>query len=113
LTTCGQEARIRLLKRELVRGHDILSTRREDNNDLSVVTLVEAALASLTWKGYTPAVIDVLRRAFAAGTTAGEFTFEAYDSIRQDFKTAGIPTGPMIDLTAPAAEDEDEDGSQA
>ena len=44
-----------------------LSRRPEDNNYVSVVCLVEAALASLTWKQYTPAVLDALRRAFAAG----------------------------------------------
>jgi hypothetical protein len=106
-------AEIQLLKRELVRGHAILSARPEDNNYLSVVTLVEGALASLTWKGYTPGVLDALRRAFAAGAGEGEFTFEAYDAIRRDFRTSGIPTGPTIDLTSPAAEAEDEDGPPA
>jgi hypothetical protein len=106
-------AEVQLLKRELVRGHTLLSARPEDNNYLSVVTLVEAALASLTWKGYTPGVLDALRRAFSAGTHEGEFTFDAYDAIRRDFKTSGIPTGPTIDLTSPAAEAEDEDGPHA
>src|ERR1700733_11913164 len=69
-------AEIQLLKRELARGHAVLSRRREDNNFLSVVTLVEAALASLTWKDYTPRVLDLLRRAFSAGNREGEFTFE-------------------------------------
>jgi hypothetical protein len=78
-----------------------------------VVTLVEGALASLTWKGYTPTVLDVLRRAFAAGAGEGEFTFEAYDAIRREFRTSGIPTGPTIDLASPVAEVEDEDGPQA
>jgi hypothetical protein len=106
-------AEVQLLKRELVRGHALLSARPEDNNYLSVITLVEGALASLTWKGYTPGVLDALRRAFAAGASAGEFTFEAFDAIRGDFKTSGIPTGPTIDRTPPAAEAEDEDGPQA
>lgn len=106
-------AEIQLLKRELVRGHALLSARPEDNNYLSVVTLVEGALASLTWKGYTPDVLEALRRAFSAGAGEGEFPFEAYDAIRRDFQTSGIPTGPTIDLTSPAAEAEDEDGPQA
>ncbi len=41
-------AEVQLLKRELVRGRAILSARPEDNNFLSVITLVEVALASLT-----------------------------------------------------------------
>lgn len=105
-------AEVQLLKRELVRGHAILSARREDNGYLSVITLVEAALASLTWKEYTPGVLDVLRRAFSAGASQAEFTFADYDGIRRDFKTSGIPTGPTIDLTSPGAEAEDEDGPQ-
>jgi hypothetical protein len=90
-------AEIQLLKRDLCLGHAILSARPEDNDYLSVVTLVEGALASLTWKGYTPGFLNVLRRAFAAGADEGEFTFEAYDAIRRDFKASGISTGPTID----------------
>jgi hypothetical protein len=103
-------AEIQLLKRELVRGHAVLPARPEDNNFLSVVTLVEASLASLTWKDYTPEVLDALRRAFSAGLRAGEFTIEMYDATRRHFKASGIPTGPTIAL---AAEDEDEDVQQA
>jgi hypothetical protein len=106
-------AEIQLLKRELARSHGALSARPEDNNYLSVVTLVEAALASLTWKGYTPQVLDALGRAFSAGTSEGPFTFEDYDAIRRHFKASGIPTGPIIDLTSPALDAEDEDGPEA
>jgi hypothetical protein len=105
-------AEVQLLKRELARGHPVLSARPEDNNFLSVVTLVEAALASLTWKNYTSGVLDLLRQAFSAGLHEGEFTFEEYDAIRRQFKASGIPTGPTIDLSSPDLE-EDEDGPQA
>ncbi len=104
---------IQLLKRELARGHPVLSARAEDNNFLSVVTLVEAALASLTWKAYTPQVLDALRRAFAAGASAGEVPFEEYDAIRRHFKASGIATGPTIDLDSTGLAAEDEDGPQA
>lgn len=106
-------AEIQLLKRELVRGHAVLSTRPEDNNFLSVVTLVEAALASLTWKNYTPVVLDALRRAFSSGVSEGEYSFDEYNAIRRHFKVSGIPTGPTIDPTSTTVEDEDEDGAQA
>jgi hypothetical protein len=106
-------AEVQLLKRDLVRGHAVLSVRpAEDNNFLSVITLVEAALTSLTWKGYTTGVLDAMRRAFSAGLHDGDFTFEEYDTIRQHFKASAIPTGPTIDLTSPGLE-EDEDGPQA
>jgi hypothetical protein len=105
-------AEVQLLKRELVRGHAILSARPEDNNFLSVITLVEAALASLTWKGYTPGLLDGLRGAFSAAAREGEFPFQEYDAIRRQFKASGIPSGPTIDLSSPDLE-EDEDGPQA
>jgi hypothetical protein len=106
-------AEVQLLKRELARGHDVLNSCREDNNYLSVVTLVEGALANLTWKGYTPAVLESLRRAFSAGTCEGSFTFEDYDAVRRHFAGAGIATGPRIDLTSLDGEVEGEDGPQA
>jgi hypothetical protein len=104
---------LQLLKRELSRGHAVLDSRPEDNNYLSVITLVEAALASLTWKSYTAQVLDALRRAFSAGNREGQFTFEEYDAIRRHFAASGIATVPLIDPTSPALEAEDEDGPQA
>lgn len=83
---------IQLLKRELARGHAVL-TRPEDNNYLSVVCLVEAALVSLTWKLYTP-VLAALRRAFSAGTREGAFTYEEYAALRRHFRESDIPVGP-------------------
>ena len=104
---------VQLLKRELARGHGVLASRPEDNNYLSVVTLVEAALASLTWKGYTPRVLEALRQAFSAGTREGAFTFADYDAIRRHFASSGITTVPLIDPTLPAVQAEDEDGPLA
>jgi hypothetical protein len=98
-------AEIQLLKRELSRGHAVLSGRTEDNNYLAVVCLVEAALASLTWKQYTPVVLAALRRAFSAGTRAGAVTFQEYDTIRRHFRASDIPVGPTIDLDAPDIEE--------
>jgi hypothetical protein len=101
-------AEVQLLKRELARGHAVLSVRPEDNNFLSVITLVEAALASLTWKVYTPAVLDALKRAFCTGVGEEEYSFEQYDAVRRHFKASGIATGPTIDLALRAAEGEHE-----
>jgi hypothetical protein len=106
-------AEVQLLKRELARGHAVLNVHPDDNNFLSVVTLVEAGLASLTWKGYTPEVLDALRRAFSPGVGEGDFTFEQYDAVRRHLKASGIPTGPVIDPASSAAEAEGEDGQQA
>jgi hypothetical protein len=105
-------AEIQLLKRQLSRGHAVLSGRPEDNDYLSVICLVEAALASLTWKQYTPVVLAGLRRAFSAGTRDGAFPFEEYDAIRRHFRESDIPVGPTIDLNSPDIE-ESEDGTPA
>jgi hypothetical protein len=105
-------AEIQLLKRQLARGHAVLSRRPEDNNYLSVVCLVEAALASLTWKQYTPVVLAALRRAFSAGIRDGAFPFEEYDAIRRHFRESDIPVGPTIEVDSPDIE-EGEDGPPA
>jgi hypothetical protein len=97
-------AEVQLLKRELARGHRVLCARPENNNFLSVISLVEAALASLTWKGYSPEVLGALRQAFSTGLHEGEFTFEEYDAVRRHFKASSLPTGPTIDASSPDLE---------
>jgi hypothetical protein len=77
-------------------------------NFLSVVTLVESALACLTWKGYTPQVVEALREAFAAGTRTAPFTFADYDAVRRLFARRGIPTVPGVDLQSLGPEDLDD-----
>ena len=99
---------VQLLKRDLSRGHDVLRSAGE-TNFLSVVTLVESALAGLTWKRYTPEVVDALRQAFGAGARQSPFTFSDYEVVRRLFKERGIPTVPPIDLEALQPEDLDED----
>src|SRR4051794_38958620 len=78
LDTIPVATEIQLLKRDLSRGHDMLRQAGE-TNFLSVVCLVEAALALLIWKKYNPTVVAALRDAFAPGTQLGPFTFEDYD----------------------------------
>jgi hypothetical protein len=63
----------------------------------------------MTWKGYTPQVIDALRRTFSVGLREGPVTFEDYSAIRRYFRTSGIPVGPTIDLCSADLE-EDPDG---
>jgi hypothetical protein len=104
----GVETQLR--KRELSRGHHVLRDWPGENAFLSVITLVEAALAALTWKQYTPEIIDVVRQAFQAGVQPGAFTAREYDSIRRSFNAQRLQTSPTIDLTAPFVDNEN--GSQ-
>jgi hypothetical protein len=99
LGTVPLATEVQLLKRDLSRGHEVLRTAGE-TNFLSVVCLVEAALAGLTWKQYTPEVVDALRFAFSGGTRPEPFAFADYDAVRGHFRERGLPVGPTIDLDA-------------
>jgi hypothetical protein len=98
---------VQLLKRDLSRGHEVLRLAGE-TNFLSVITLVEAALACLTWKQYNLDVVEALRQAFTAGARQGAFTFNDYDTVRRLFGERGIPIVPAIDLDALEPEDLDD-----
>jgi hypothetical protein len=76
-----------------------------ETNFLSAITLVESALACLTWKDYTSTVVDALRETFMAGSRHGAFTFNDYDALRRSFDGRGIPTVPAIDLDSLEPED--------
>jgi hypothetical protein len=75
--------------------------------------LCKAALAPLSWKAYTPRVLDALGQAFTAGTRQGPFTLADYDAVRRHFAAAGVPTVPVIDLTATVPDDDDAHGPLA
>jgi hypothetical protein len=107
LGTVPLATEVQLLKRDLSRGHDLLRAAGEASF-LSVVTLVESALACLTWKQYTPSVVGALRQAFTAGTRQAPFTFADYDAVRRLFAERGISTVPSVDLDALEPEDLDD-----
>jgi hypothetical protein len=111
LGTVPLATEVQLLKRDLSRGHDLLRLGGEPNF-LSVVTLVESALACLTWKQYSHEIVAALREAFTAGMRQEAFTFDDYDAVRRLFAGCGIPTIPAIDLNALPSEDM-EDGEEA
>jgi hypothetical protein len=107
LGTIPLAAEVQVLKRDLSRGHATLRAAGE-RGFLSAVTLVESALACLTWKQYTAGIVDALREAFAAGARPGPFVFADYDAIRRMFAACGIATTPAIDLDTLPAEDLDD-----
>jgi hypothetical protein len=110
LGTVPLATEVQLLKRDLSRGHDAMRAAGE-TSFLSAIALVESALACLTWKQYTPAVVTALREAFTAGVQEGAFTFIDYDAVRRLFTERGIRTVPAIDLDALEPEDL-EDGQE-
>jgi len=98
LNTVPLATEVQLLKRDLSRGHEVLRAFPEERSFLSVVTLVESVLACLTWKEYTPQIVDALRQAFTAGIHQAPFTFADYDAICRLFGQRGIRTVPSVNL---------------
>jgi hypothetical protein len=94
LDDVGLAIELQLLKRDLARGHATLRAAPVENAYLSVVTLVEATMACLTWKEYTPVILDAFRTAFTAGTHPGPFRSPDYDALRRLFRSHAIPTSP-------------------
>jgi hypothetical protein len=110
LGTVPLATEIQLLKRDLSGMHEVLRVTGE-RNFLSVVTLVESALACLTWKQYTSTIVDALREAFTAGIREGTFTVKDYDAVRRLFAQRRISTIPATDLDSLEPEDL-EDGQE-
>lgn len=108
LGTVPLATEVQLLKRDLSRGHNVLRASPGELSFLSVVTLVESALACLTWKQYTHEIVEALRLAFAAGTREAPFTFADYDAVRRLFEERGILTVPAVDLDSLDPEDLDD-----
>jgi hypothetical protein len=103
----GLAIELQLLKRELARGHAVLRAAPDENAYLSMVTLIEAALACLTWKEYTPAILDAFWTAFVAGTRPGPFRSPDYDALRRHFQTQALPASPRVDLQGPFVSGDD------
>jgi hypothetical protein len=109
LGTVPLATEFQLLKRDFSRGHGGLRAAGESNFP-SVVTLVESALACLTRKDHTPAVLDALREAFTAGARQKPFTFHDYDAVRRRFEERDILVVPTIDLDTLAPQDFEDAG---
>lgn len=97
LGTIPLATEVQLLKRDLAQGGE--------TSFLSVVTLVESALACLTWKQFTSEVVAALRDAFSAGTCAASFTFPDYEAVRRLFAERGIPSINLDSLEPEDLED--------
>src|SRR5439155_11316171 len=58
---------LQLLKRDLSRCHDVLREHPTESDFLSIVTLVESAMAQLKWKQYTKPQLKAIRQVFDMG----------------------------------------------
>ena len=96
---------LQLLKRDLSRCHDVLGKHPSESNFLSIITLVEAALAQFKLKDYTPAQLEWIRAAIDVGYRQSSVSFDDYDQIRREFAQHDIDTHPRIDLDAFSMDD--------
>jgi predicted DNA-binding antitoxin AbrB/MazE fold protein len=107
----GLPAHLELLKRDLARSHQVLRAHPEDNDYLSVITLVESVLVSRSWKQYTREYLEAIRQALEVGCGPQPVSFADYERAGDLFAAAGIDTMPRVDLDA-LSEDDLTDGQK-
>jgi hypothetical protein len=91
---------LQLLKRDLSQCHDMLRNHPSENNFLSIVTLVESAMAQLKWKQYDRACLQAIRGAFEIGYQQVTVGFEDYEKARGLFVREHVDAAPRIDLAS-------------
>jgi hypothetical protein len=96
---------IGLLKRDLTRCHDALKNYPAERNYLSIVTLVESAMAQLKWKQYTGQQLEAIRQALDIGYRQVKVGFADYEKARTLFSQQNVDATPRIDLEALKWED--------
>jgi len=89
---------VELLKRDLSSCHDVLATHPTEGDFLSIVTLVESALAQKKWRDYSREQLEEIRRAFELGYQQQRVGHEDYRSIRRVFVSRNVDSSPQIDL---------------
>jgi hypothetical protein len=96
---------IGLLKRDLSRCHDALKDHPGESNYLSVVTLVESAMAQLKWKQYGKPQLETIRQALDIGYRQVRVNFGDYEKARRLFSQQRVDSTPRIDLESLKWED--------
>lgn len=91
-------ADIEVLKHELSRCHEVLGGSRSESNFLSIVTLVEACLASMDWKNASKEQLAEILKALSTGRSDAYVTFEDFDHVSRVFRTSGLRTMPSFDV---------------
>jgi hypothetical protein len=94
-----------LLKRDLSRGHDLLKDHPSESNFLSIVTLVESAMAQLKWKQYTNSQLEAIRQVLDMGYRQVRVSFNDYETARNLFSQKSVDATPRIDLDSLSLED--------
>lgn len=103
---------LQLMKRDLSRCHNLLSACVQETNFLSIVTLIESAVAQRKWLEFTSSQLALIQSAFEVGYRQICVSFSDYDSIRQKFSTGNIDTHPRIDFDVLDLDDITDDEEQ-
>jgi hypothetical protein len=96
---------IGLLKCDLSRCHEILKAHPGESDYLSIVTLVESAMAQRKWKQYGKPQMEAIRKALEIGYRQVQVRFEDYEKARTLFSQERVDPTPRIDLETLSWED--------
>lgn len=96
--TVSMATHIGLFKRDLSKCHGALKDCASQSNYLSIVTLVESALAQLKWKDYTTQKLEAVKQALEMGYHQVSVGFDDYQRARDLFSKGGVEAAPLIDL---------------
>lgn len=103
---------VNLLKRELSRCHDALKNHSSERAYLSIITLVESAMAQLKWKQYTRPQLEAICQALEIGYRQVRIDFADYEYARSLFSQQNVDATPRIDLGAVKWEDITDDDEE-
>jgi hypothetical protein len=103
---------IRLLRKDLAGCHDRLKDSPSESDFLSLVTLIESAIATRKWKEYTQDLLEQIHSAIDIGYRKSHVRFEDYDQVRRQFLAGSAGASPRIDLQSLNMSDvqDDEEG---
>ena len=90
-------ALLQLIKRDLSKCHDVFRGKRSEANFLSIVALVENALAGVNWKRMTKQNLERLKTALTVGESQRRVTFADVKRVRNDMIAGGLLGGPAFD----------------
>lgn len=85
-----------LLKRDLSLCHDALRWHPAERNFLSIVTLIESAMAQLKWEQYSCTQLNVFNKALNIGCRQMRVTFADYKNVRILFSQQKVDATPRI-----------------
>jgi hypothetical protein len=90
-------ALLQLLKRDISRCHDLLRDKRSETDYVSVVAIVENALAGTNWKQLTEKSLERLKSALAVGEVRRRVTYTDFKRVRDELIAGGLLGGPAFD----------------